>query len=212
MGNLNEREVTRRYLDKAVDLLDEAFREASSYVSPEFLDRMTVAQGYLLEAGDSAVEGYARDCCGAVDQCGGDCVKEAMSKRNDKTMMDALPAHYDEQGIYICDCDYCREWRARDVELDMKKEPCQCKYDCCNKSCGDEEMGEAENSYHTKMLNRLYPIIETLIQMRGEVQSGVGFINQPINSNNKAYLNEAIGSLRDLELALRVEQAVDANA
>ena len=40
MGRLNEREVTRRYLDKAVDLLDEAIRETSSDVSQEFLDRI----------------------------------------------------------------------------------------------------------------------------------------------------------------------------
>ena len=237
MGNLNEREVTRRYLDKAVDLLDEAFREASSYVSSEFLDRMIVAQGYLLAAGDRAVEGYSSDCCGMNDQCGADCVdyeemvaeaqkptihlakweqaadviEQSMKKSmKGKTSVDAYPAHRDLDGTYVCDCPLCVSWRAE--EGAVKKEPCQCRYDCCNKSSGDEEVGEADNSYHTKMLNRLYPIIETLIQMRGEVQSGVGFIKQPINSNNREYLNEAIGSLRDLELALRVEQAVNAHA
>lgn len=167
MGKLNEREITRRYLDRAVDLLEEGLRDASYYVSPEFLDRVRLAQSYLVEAGDRAVEGYASDC------------------------------------------PLCVSLRA---EEDAVKQECRCELDCCNKASGDEEVGEADNSYHTAILNRLYPIIETLIQMRGEVQSGVGFINQPINSNNKEYLNEAIGSLRDLELALRVEQAVNAHA
>ena len=247
MGRLNEREVTRRYLDKAVDLLDEAIRETSSDVSQEFLDRIYVAQGYLLQAGDYANEGHNSDCCGAVDQCGSDCVDyeemvaeaqkptihitldpavwtkdnlakweyavDVIEQRMKKSMkgkasVDTYPAHRDLGGTYVCDCAYCKDWRAREAAT----QACGGDNDCCNQSSGDEEVGEADNSYHTKMLNRLYPIIETLIQMRGEVQSGVGFINQPINSNNKEYLNEAIGSLRDLELALRVEQAVNAHA